>query len=57
MSKASLSRLLARRMDGIYLSDFEQGEIGPDLSSHACLMGLELVSKHRESLSRWPVPA
>ncbi|WP_172628257.1 hypothetical protein [Bradyrhizobium ivorense] len=22
--------LLARRVDGIFLSDFEQGEIGPD---------------------------
>ena len=34
-------------------SDFEQGEIGPDLFRHACLMGLEgLVSKHRDSLYR-----
>ena len=31
------------------LNDAE-GEIGPDLFRHACLMGLEgLVSKHRES--------
>ena len=53
MRKASLARLLARRMDGIFLSDFEQGEIGPDLFRHACLMGLEgLVSKHRESTYR-----
>lgn len=30
-------------------SDYEQGEIGPDLYRHACLMGLEgLVSKHRD---------
>ena len=29
MRKASLARLLARRVDGIFLSDFEQGEIGP----------------------------
>jgi len=37
---------LARRVDGIFLSDFEQG---PDLFRHACLMGLEgLVSKHRD---------
>ena len=44
MRKANLSRLLARRVDGIFLSDFEQGEIG-----HACLMGLEgLVSKHKD---------
>jgi bifunctional non-homologous end joining protein LigD len=53
MRKASLSRLLARRVDGIFLSDFEQGEIGPDLFRHACLMGLEgLVSKHRDSTYR-----
>jgi bifunctional non-homologous end joining protein LigD len=40
---------LARRVDGIHLAPFEQGEIGPDLFRHACLMGLEgLVSKHRE---------
>jgi bifunctional non-homologous end joining protein LigD len=31
MRKANLVRLLARRPDGIFLSDFEQGEIGPDL--------------------------
>jgi hypothetical protein len=37
MRKASLARLLARRIDGIFLSDFEQGEIGPDLFRHACL--------------------
>jgi bifunctional non-homologous end joining protein LigD len=53
MRKASLSRLLARRVDSIFLSDFEQGEIGPDLFRHACLMGLEgLVSKHRERAYR-----
>ena len=49
MRKTNLSRLLARRVDGIFLSDFEQGEIGQDLFRHACLMGLEgLVSKHRD---------
>ena len=53
MRKVSLVRLLARRVDGIFLSDFEQGEIGPDLFRHACLMGLEgMVSKHRESTYR-----
>jgi bifunctional non-homologous end joining protein LigD len=51
--KTNLARLLARRVDGIFLSDFEQGEIGPDLFRHACLLGLEgLVSKHRESIYR-----
>ena len=49
MRKTNLARLLARRVDGIFLSDFEQGEIGPDLFRHACLMGLEgLVSKHKD---------
>jgi hypothetical protein len=47
MWKANLARLLARRPDGIFLSDFEC-EIGPDLFVAACRMGLEgLVSKHR----------
>jgi bifunctional non-homologous end joining protein LigD len=31
MRKANLARLLARRPDGIFISDFEEGEIGPDL--------------------------
>ena len=41
------ARKSLRRVDGIFLAPFEQGEIGPDLFRHACLMGLEgLVSKH-----------
>ena len=39
----------ARRPEGIFVSDFEQGEIGPDLFRAACNMGLEgLVSKRRD---------
>ena len=53
MRKTNLARLLARRVDGIHLAPFEQGQIGPDLFRHACLMGLEgMVSKHRESTYR-----
>ena len=49
MRKANLARLLARRPDGIFNTDFEQGEIGPDLFRAACRMGLKgLVSKHRD---------
>src|SRR6478609_10942831 len=49
MRKTNLARLLSRRVDGIFLSDFEQGEIGPELFRHACLMGLEgLVSKLKD---------
>ena len=47
-----------QELPGQTLSDFERGEIGPDLFQHACLMGLEgLVSKHRERryrAGRWP---
>ena len=46
MRKASLARLLARRVDGIVLSDFEQGEIGPDLFRHACLIGWKAWSRN-----------
>jgi bifunctional non-homologous end joining protein LigD len=49
MRKSSLARLLTRRVDGIFMSDFEQGEIGPDLFRKACEFGLEgIVSKHRD---------
>jgi bifunctional non-homologous end joining protein LigD len=51
MRKANLARLFARRPDGVFLSDFEQGEIGPELFRAACQMGLEgLVSKRRDRL-------
>jgi bifunctional non-homologous end joining protein LigD len=46
MRKANLARLLARRPDGMFMSEFEQGEIGPDLFRKACEFGLEgIVSK------------
>ena len=49
LRKINLQWLLARWPDGIFLSDFEQGEIGPDLFRKACEFGLEgLVSKHRD---------
>jgi bifunctional non-homologous end joining protein LigD len=52
LRKASLTRLLARRVDGIFLSDFEQGEIGPDLFRHACLMGGPGFEAPRPALSK-----
>jgi bifunctional non-homologous end joining protein LigD len=49
LRKTKLARLLARRPEGIFVSDFEQGEIGPDLFRAACKLGLEgLVSKRRD---------
>ena len=41
LRKNNLARLLARRIDGIFLSPFEQGEIGPDLFRHACSSALK----------------
>jgi bifunctional non-homologous end joining protein LigD len=53
MRKTNLARLLARRPDGIFISDFESGEIGPELYRKACEFGLEgLVSKHRDRAYR-----
>jgi hypothetical protein len=49
MRKSNLQRLLSRRPDSIFLSDFESGEIGPDLFRKACEFGLEgLVSKRAD---------
>lgn len=53
LRKTNLARLLARRPDSIFVSDFERGEIGPDLFRAACNFGLEgLVSKRRDSTYR-----
>jgi bifunctional non-homologous end joining protein LigD len=53
MRKTNLARLLARRPDGIFVSDFEQGEIGRELFRKAGEFGLEgLVSKHRDRAYR-----
>jgi bifunctional non-homologous end joining protein LigD len=53
LRKTNLARLLARRPDGIFVSAYEQGEIGPDLFRKACEFGLEgLVSKRRDSTYR-----
>jgi ATP-dependent DNA ligase len=48
-AKPILPGSCAGRPEGIFLSPFEQGEIGPDLFRKACEFGLEgLVSKHRD---------
>jgi hypothetical protein len=46
MRKTNLQRLLARRVDCIHLAPFEQGEIGPELFRHACLMGWKVWSRN-----------
>jgi ATP-dependent DNA ligase len=50
LRKNHLARLLARRPEGIFVSAFERGEIGPDLFRKACEFGL--VCKRRDSAYR-----
>jgi bifunctional non-homologous end joining protein LigD len=46
LRKVSLAQLLSRPVDGIFLADYEQGDIGGVLFHVACNMGLEgIVSK------------
>jgi bifunctional non-homologous end joining protein LigD len=53
MRKTNLARLLARRIDGIFLSDFETGEIGPDLFAKlpigSCVAAFEFAREHLSS--------
>lgn len=42
MRKANVARLLRGRPEGIFLSDFEQGEIGPDLFRKAASSALRV---------------
>ena len=52
MRKTSVQAAGAARR-WLHLAPFEQGEIGPDLFRHPCLMGLEVASAHerRNSVS------
>lgn len=52
LRKGNLARLQGPRPDGIFVSDFEQGEIGPDLFRKAYEFGLGPVFKRRESVYR-----
>jgi bifunctional non-homologous end joining protein LigD len=47
MRKVALAQLLPDPVDGIFIAEYEQGEIGGVLFCVACNMGLEgIVSKH-----------
>jgi bifunctional non-homologous end joining protein LigD len=47
LRKVGLAQLLSREVDGIFLAEYEQGDIGDVLFRVACNMGLEgIVSKH-----------
>jgi bifunctional non-homologous end joining protein LigD len=45
--KASLARLLNRRASGIFIAEYEQGDIGHDLFRAACRMCLEGIASKR----------
>jgi bifunctional non-homologous end joining protein LigD len=47
LHKGALAQLLSREVDGIFIAEYEQGDIGNVLFRVACNMGLEgIVSKH-----------
>jgi len=47
---AAQNQPLKRRITGVFIPEYEQGEIGRDLFRAACSMGLEgIVSKRRDS--------
>jgi bifunctional non-homologous end joining protein LigD len=47
MRKVALAQLLSDHVDGIFIAEYERGEIGDVLFRVACNMGLEdIVSKH-----------
>jgi ATP-dependent DNA ligase len=49
LRKINLARLLKRRIPGVFIAEYEQGEIGRDLFRVTCSMGLEgIVSKRRD---------
>jgi bifunctional non-homologous end joining protein LigD len=49
LRKINLARLLRRRIPGIFIAEYEQGDIGRDLFRVACNMELEgIVSKRRD---------
>ena len=49
LRKTNLARLLKRRIPGVFIAEYEEGEIGRDLFRVACNMGFEgIVSKRRD---------
>jgi ATP-dependent DNA ligase len=54
--KATLASVLAKSGPGIRLNEHIEGD-GPTIFNHACKLGLEgIVSKRRDSRSRWTLP-
>lgn len=51
LRKYNLARLLACRLRGIFLSDVQQGDIGPDLFRHAFIMKAPRTALRRRALS------
>jgi hypothetical protein len=58
MRKTDLARLLARRPDGIFVSDAQRGEIGPIYSELPALWALKACSPNAATgHSVWPAEA
>jgi ATP-dependent DNA ligase len=52
MRKTNLARLLRRRPDGIFISDFETGEIGPDLFRKVCEFGFRALMQYAHETAK-----
>jgi bifunctional non-homologous end joining protein LigD len=53
LRKVNLARLLRRRVDGIFIADYEEGDVGQELFRAACRMHLEgIVSKRLDRAYR-----
>ena len=49
LRKINLAWLFKRRIPGVFIAEYEEGEIGRDLFRVACNMGFEgIVSKRRD---------
>jgi bifunctional non-homologous end joining protein LigD len=57
LRKANLARLLKRRVDGIFIAEYEQGDIGDVLVRDACNMNLEGMSRSASIVPMTPVNA
>ena len=51
VSKATLASIVAKAQPGILFNEHTEGD-GPTVVAHACKMGLDIVSKHKDSAYR-----
>jgi hypothetical protein len=55
LCKNNLAKIVGAPYRRHFLSDFDQGQIGPDLFRHACLLGLEGLVRNTETAPTVPL--